>query len=136
MVRPSVESEGAGMRTDPLQPRLGQVEAGSVVGLWRYPVKSMIGEELNAAEVTDRGLVGAPGAGGVRGAWSGAVRFGARRLRRNAVAPGGGDGQGGGERGGGGGRRAGGGGFRRGMRGRCVRCVIGEGPHVRIRCSK
>ena len=30
----------------------------SVVGLWRYPVKSMMGEELNAAEVTDRGLVG------------------------------------------------------------------------------
>ena len=30
----------------------------SVVGLWRYPVKSMLGEELNAAEVTERGLVG------------------------------------------------------------------------------
>jgi hypothetical protein len=29
-----------------------------VVGLWRYPVKSMMGEELNATEVTDRGLVG------------------------------------------------------------------------------
>jgi len=26
--------------------------------LWRYPVKSMMGEELNAAEVTERGLVG------------------------------------------------------------------------------
>jgi len=25
---------------------------GSVVSLWRYPVKSMMGEELNAAEVT------------------------------------------------------------------------------------
>src|SRR2546425_5706827 len=35
-----------------------QIEAGSVIGLWRYPVKSMMGEELNAAEVTDRGLVG------------------------------------------------------------------------------
>jgi uncharacterized protein len=46
------------MQTDSLQPRPGQVEAGSVVGLWRYPVKSMMGEELNAAEVTDRGLVG------------------------------------------------------------------------------
>jgi uncharacterized protein YcbX len=34
------------------------VEGGSVVGLWRYPVKSMMGEELNAAEVTERGLVG------------------------------------------------------------------------------
>jgi uncharacterized protein YcbX len=30
----------------------------SVVGLWRYPVKSMLGEELNSAEVTERGLVG------------------------------------------------------------------------------
>ena len=35
-----------------------QIEVGSVVSLWRYPVKSMMGEELNAAEVTDRGLVG------------------------------------------------------------------------------
>ena len=31
---------------------------GSVVSLWRYPVKSMMGEELNAAEVTERGLLG------------------------------------------------------------------------------
>jgi uncharacterized protein YcbX len=31
---------------------------GSVVSLWRYPVKSMLGEELNAAEVGDRGLLG------------------------------------------------------------------------------
>jgi hypothetical protein len=29
-----------------------------VVGLWRYPVKSMMGEELNAAEVTERGVLG------------------------------------------------------------------------------
>jgi uncharacterized protein len=29
-----------------------------VVGLWRYPVKSMMGEELNATEVTGRGVVG------------------------------------------------------------------------------
>ncbi len=35
-----------------------QVEIGSVVSLWRYPVKSMMGEELNATEVTERGLVG------------------------------------------------------------------------------
>jgi uncharacterized protein len=35
-----------------------QVEGASVVGLWRYPVKSMMGEELNAAEVAERGLVG------------------------------------------------------------------------------
>jgi uncharacterized protein len=32
--------------------------AGSVVALWRYPVKSMLGEELNATEITRRGLVG------------------------------------------------------------------------------
>ena len=36
----------------------GQAQAGSVVALWRYPVKSMMGEELNAAEVTERGLLG------------------------------------------------------------------------------
>src|SRR6059036_2165430 len=46
------------MRTDPSPSPSAQAEAGSVVGLWRYPVKSMMGEELNAAEVTDRGLVG------------------------------------------------------------------------------
>jgi uncharacterized protein YcbX len=32
--------------------------AGSVRGLWRYPVKSMLGEELHACELTPRGLVG------------------------------------------------------------------------------
>ena len=31
---------------------------GSLVSVWRYPVKSMLGEELNAAEVTERGLLG------------------------------------------------------------------------------
>lgn len=35
-----------------------QIDVGSVVSLWRYPVKSMMREELNAAEVADRGLVG------------------------------------------------------------------------------
>ncbi len=30
----------------------------STVSLWRYPVKSMMGEELNAADVTERGLAG------------------------------------------------------------------------------
>ena len=35
-----------------------QTDLGSVVSLWRYPVKSMLGEELNAAEVTKRGLLG------------------------------------------------------------------------------
>ena len=34
------------------------VALGSVVSLWRYPVKSMMGEELNATEVTERGLLG------------------------------------------------------------------------------
>jgi uncharacterized protein YcbX len=32
--------------------------AGTVVSLWRYPVKSMPGEELNSSYVTERGLVG------------------------------------------------------------------------------
>lgn len=31
---------------------------GSVVALWRYPIKSMLGEELNAAAVAECGLVG------------------------------------------------------------------------------
>ena len=31
---------------------------GAVVSLWRYPVKSMMGEELNSTEVTERGLLG------------------------------------------------------------------------------
>ena len=33
-------------------------QTGSVVSLWRYPVKSMMGEELNATEITERGLLG------------------------------------------------------------------------------
>ncbi len=32
-------------------------DLGSVVSLWRYPVKSMMGEELNATDVTERGLL-------------------------------------------------------------------------------
>ncbi|HEY8767351.1 MAG TPA: MOSC N-terminal beta barrel domain-containing protein [Dehalococcoidia bacterium] len=35
-----------------------QVNIGSVISLWRYPVKSMMGEELNSAEVTEQGLLG------------------------------------------------------------------------------
>ena len=31
---------------------------GSIVSMWRYPVKSMLGEELNATEVMERGLKG------------------------------------------------------------------------------
>src|SRR5467141_1125178 len=46
------------MQSDPSPAPSAQTDAGAVVGLWRYPVKSMRGEELNAAEVTDRGLLG------------------------------------------------------------------------------
>ena len=33
-------------------------DIGRVVSLWRYPVKSMMGEELNSTAVTERGLLG------------------------------------------------------------------------------
>jgi uncharacterized protein len=46
------------MQADPSRSPSARMGGGSVVGLWRYPVKSMMGEELNAAEVTERGLVG------------------------------------------------------------------------------
>ena len=39
-------------------PNTTSVGLGSVVALWRYPVKSMMGEELNAAHITERGLLG------------------------------------------------------------------------------
>jgi len=39
-------------------PSTTQAGIGSVVSLWRYPVKSMMGEELNATEVTEHGLLG------------------------------------------------------------------------------
>jgi len=35
-----------------------QAVVGSIVSLWRYPVKSMMGEELNATEVAKMGLLG------------------------------------------------------------------------------
>ena len=35
-----------------------QTDLGAVVSLWRYPVKSMMGEELDSAELRDRGLLG------------------------------------------------------------------------------
>jgi uncharacterized protein YcbX len=35
-----------------------QAEMRAVVSLWRYPVKSMIGEELPTAQVTEHGLLG------------------------------------------------------------------------------
>jgi hypothetical protein len=33
-------------------------DVGRVVAIWRYPVKSMMGEELSATEVTQHGLLG------------------------------------------------------------------------------
>jgi hypothetical protein len=39
-------------------PRKEEQAVGSVKSLWRYPVKSMAGEELDASEVTGRGLRG------------------------------------------------------------------------------
>src|SRR6266516_1948690 len=49
---------GTPMQTDAPQSASAQVRGASVGSLWRYPVKSMMGEELNAAEVTERGLLG------------------------------------------------------------------------------
>ncbi len=46
------------MASNAAQSSSAATEAGTVVSLWRYPVKSMMGEELNAAEITERGLVG------------------------------------------------------------------------------
>ncbi len=46
------------MQTDPSPSSSGPLHVGSVAALWRYPVKSMMGEELNSSEVTDRGLLG------------------------------------------------------------------------------
>jgi uncharacterized protein YcbX len=46
------------MQTDPSPSPSGQARAGTVAALWRYPVKSMMGEELNSCDITDRGLLG------------------------------------------------------------------------------
>jgi uncharacterized protein len=35
-----------------------QSEVGAVISLWRYPVKSLMGEELNATAISERGLLG------------------------------------------------------------------------------
>ena len=32
--------------------------AGTIGGLWRFPVKSMLGEELEAVDVSEGGVVG------------------------------------------------------------------------------
>jgi uncharacterized protein YcbX len=37
---------------------MSEATVGTVVSLWRYPVKSMMGEELNASVVTEGGLLG------------------------------------------------------------------------------
>ena len=37
---------------------MAETMVGSVGSLWRYPVKSMMGEELNAVDVTERGILG------------------------------------------------------------------------------
>lgn len=39
-------------------PGATQTELGAVVSLWRYPVKSMMGEEVNTAQVREHGLLG------------------------------------------------------------------------------
>jgi uncharacterized protein len=31
---------------------------GTVLSIWRYPLKSMMGEELNSSYVTEPGLIG------------------------------------------------------------------------------
>lgn len=46
------------MHADPSYSDSVHAAGRSVAALWRYPVKSMLGEELNAAEVTERGLLG------------------------------------------------------------------------------
>jgi hypothetical protein len=37
---------------------MARQQVGAIVSLWRYPVKSMLGEELTATEITPRGLAG------------------------------------------------------------------------------
>jgi uncharacterized protein len=46
------------VQTDATSSAAGRTQVGWVVALWRYPVKSMMGEELNSSEITDRGLLG------------------------------------------------------------------------------
>ena len=46
------------MQANPSASSSGPRQVGAVAALWRYPVKSMMGEELNSCEVTDRGLLG------------------------------------------------------------------------------
>ena len=46
------------MQRTEASPKGAAAPVGSVVSLWRYPIKSMMGEELNASYVTERGLLG------------------------------------------------------------------------------
>src|SRR5216683_7519979 len=46
------------MQADPSASSSGPRQVGAVAALWRYPVKSMMGEELNSSQVTGRGLLG------------------------------------------------------------------------------
>jgi uncharacterized protein len=46
------------MQQTEVAPKGAPAPVGSVVSLWRYPIKSMMGEELNASYVTERGLLG------------------------------------------------------------------------------
>src|SRR6266496_2132310 len=46
------------MQADPSPSSSGPLQVGAVAALWRYPVKSMMGEELNSSQVTGRGLLG------------------------------------------------------------------------------
>jgi uncharacterized protein len=46
------------MQSGPASSPSGQARVGSVAALWRYPVKSMMGEELNSCDVTEQGLLG------------------------------------------------------------------------------
>ena len=46
------------MQADPSVSSSGPRHVGAVAALWRYPVKSMMGEELNSCRVTGRGLLG------------------------------------------------------------------------------
>jgi uncharacterized protein len=43
---------------EPIMPNPASTLVGVVEELWRYPVKSMIGEQLVATEVTESGLLG------------------------------------------------------------------------------
>ena len=46
------------MQAGPSGSSSGPLQVGAVAALWRYPVKSMMGEELNSSQVTGRGLLG------------------------------------------------------------------------------